>query len=289
VNAGAIPVFADVDSDSQNISKETIVSKITDRTRAILCVHLAGWPCDMDPIIELASKFNLKVIEDCAQAHGALYKGRSVGSIGDVGCWSFCQDKIISTGGEGGMVTTNQEDIWEKIWSFKDHGKSWEAVYESSHPPGYRWLHESFGSNYRMTELQAVVGRIQLRRMPSWHEVRLKNAHHIWEAASSCSSLRVPLVPEYIEHAAYKCYVFVENGKRDLYMAEINKRGVPCFSGSCSEVYLERAFDGTGYRPQERLPVAKKLGETSLVFLCHPTLLSAEIEKTCSVIKTVCG
>ena len=294
VSVRAKPVFVDVVSDSQNITSETIEPAITERTRAILCVHLAGWPCDMDPIMGLAKKHGLYVVEDCAQAHGALYNGKSVGAIGDIGCWSFCQDKIMTTGGEGGMVTTNNRDLWSKVWSYKDHGKSWESVYEREHPPGFRWVHGSFGTNGRMTEIQAVIGRIQLKRMESWHRIRSENANTILDCCEQFSSLfRVPRPPEYIEHAWYKCYVFVRNEglgegwTRDHIIKEINGRGVPCYQGSCSEVYLEKAFDGTGFRPNERLPVAKELGETSLMFLVHPTLTAKEIELTCSVIGDV--
>ncbi len=289
VNAGAVPVFADVDADSQNMTADTIAAVITPRTRAAVCVHLAGWPCDMDPIMVLAQQHGLYVIEDCAQAHGARYKGRAVGSIGHVGCWSFCQDKIMTTGGEGGMVTTNDRALWSKMWSFKDHGKSWEAVYEREHPPGFRWVHESFGTNWRMTEMQAVIGRIQLGRMPQWHETRLRYAQQIWQAASQLPGLRVPEVPDDIVHAAYKCYVFVDGtaAQRDRIMQQIHERGVPCFSGSCSEVYREKAFDGTGWRPEKPLPVAHRLGDTSLMFLVHPTLTQAEIDKTCAVLAEV--
>jgi len=289
VNAGAIPVFADVDLSSQNITPETISSIVTDKTKAIVCVHLAGWPCNMDEIMAIANKYDLYVIEDCAQAHGARYKGKSIGSIGHIGCWSFCQDKIMTTGGEGGMVTTNDESLWRKMWAYKDHGKSYEAVYEREHPEGFRWLHESFGTNWRMTEMQAAIGRIQLQRMPDWHKKRLSNANRIWSAAKQCNGLRVPTIPDYIEHAAYKCYVFV-NGSvrlRDKIMREVNEKGVPCYSGSCSEVYLEKAFDNTGFRPKERLANAKKLGETSLMFLVHPTLTEEEIQKTCDVLTEV--
>jgi len=293
VNAGAVPVFADVDRDSQNFSAQTIRAVLTPRTRALICVHLAGWPCDMDPIMALAEEFDLKVIEDCAQAHGARYKGRPVGSIGHIAAWSFCQDKIMTTGGEGGMVTTNDRKLWSDMWSFKDHGKSWEAVYERDHPPGFRWLHESFGTNWRMLEVQAVIGRIQLKRMTDWQASRLANAGQIWECASQLKGLRVPIAPEGSVHAAYKCYVFVEpqalkaGWDRDRILAEISAREVPVFSGSCSEVYLEKAFDNTGWRPASRLPVARELGETSMMFLVHPTLTRSEIEKTCSVLKAV--
>ena len=293
VNTGAVPVFADVDHDSQNITVESIQAVLSPETKAIICVHLAGWPCDMDSIMALAEEHNLCVIEDCAQAHGARYKGRSVGSIGHVGCWSFCQDKIMTTGGEGGMVTTKDRELWLKMWSYKDHGKSWKAVYEREHPPGFRWLHESFGTNGRMTEMQAAIGRIQLQRMPQWHAARTYNANKILDMARTLSGLRVPEVPTDVQHAWYKCYVFVEVEKlksdwdRDRIMNAIVAEEVPCFSGSCSEVYLEKAFDDTGWRPEKRLPIAKELGETSLMFLVHPTLTEAEIQKTCDVLTAV--
>ncbi|WP_342650966.1 DegT/DnrJ/EryC1/StrS aminotransferase family protein [Pseudomonas sp. REB1044] len=293
VNAGAVPVFADIDRDSQNITAQTIGAVLTDRTRAIICVHLAGWPCDMDPIMALAEKHGLKVIEDCAQAHGALYKGRAVGSIGHVGAWSFCQDKIMTTGGEGGMVTTNDKALWSAMWSYKDHGKSWEAVYERQHPPGFRWLHESFGTNWRMLEVQGVIGRLQLQQMPQWQAQRSENAQRIQATAARLPGLRVPQVPGDVRHAAYKYYVFVESAAlaegwdRDRIAREINEAGVPCFSGSCSEVYLEKAFDGTGWRPAQPLPVAHELGETSLMFLVHPTLRAEEVQLTCDVLASV--
>lgn len=293
ITAGANPVFADIDRDSQNITAATISTVLTPRTRAIICVHLAGWPCEMDEIMALAKQHNLYVIEDCAQAHGATYKGKMVGSIGHIGAWSFCQDKIMTTGGEGGMVTTNDRKLWSKMWSYKDHGKSWEAVYERQHPPGFRWLHDSFGTNWRMMEIQAVIGRIQLARMKDWTSKRQQNATTIWETAGQLSGLRVPRLPAYINHAAYKCYVFVElnqlksDWNRDRIMAEINSRGVPCYSGSCSEVYLEKAFDNTGWRPAERLATAKELGETSLMFLVHPTLTEDHICQTCTILTEV--
>jgi dTDP-4-amino-4,6-dideoxygalactose transaminase len=305
VNAGAVPVFADVEADSGNISARTISAVLSPRTKAVVCVHLAGWPCDMDPIMALAAERGLKVIEDCAQAHGACYKGRPVGSIGHVGAWSFCQDKIMTTGGEGGMVTTNDEALWRAMWSFKDHGKSYEAVYERQHPPGFRWLHESFGTNWRMLEMQAVLGRIQLRRMPEWAAARKRNAEAVRAVCREFLALRVPQIKcasctgncksagASCEHAHYKCYVYVEPERlaagwtRDRIIEAINAEGVPCYQGSCSEVYLEKAFDGTGWRPEVRLPVAKDLGETSLMFLVHPTLTEAEIAKTCGAIKTV--
>ena len=293
VNAGAIPVFADVEADSGNLSAAGIAKAITPRTKAVIAVHLAGWPCDMDPIMALADMYGFAVIEDCAQAHGARYKGRAVGSIGHIGAWSFCQDKIMTTGGEGGMVTTNDEALWRTMWEYKDHGKSHEAVYERQHPPGFRWLHESFGTNWRMLEMQAVIGRIQLGRMPEWTARRTANAHAILAACKSHAAVRVPTLPEGVVHAYYKCYVYIEPASlaagwtRDRIVEAIQAHGVPCFQGSCSEVYLEKAFDGTGWRPADRLLVAKELGETSLMFLVHPTLTAEEITKTVDAIHQV--
>lgn len=293
VNAGATPVFADVEAESGNLSAATIARVLTPRTRAVICVHLAGWPCDMDPIMALAEQHGLKVIEDCAQAHGAYYKGRAVGSIGHVGAWSFCQDKIMTTGGEGGMVTTNNESLWRAMWEFKDHGKSHQAVFQREHAPGFRWLHESFGTNWRMLEMQAVVGRIQLRRMADWTAQRTRHAKALWAACRPHAAVRVPALPEGSVHAHYKCYVYVQPERlapgwnRDRIVNAIQALGVPCYQGSCSEVYLEKAFDGTGWRPAERLPVARALGETSLMFLVHPTLTAAEMDFGCAAIGQV--
>lgn len=293
VNAGATPVFADVEADSGNLSARTIAQVLTPRTKAVICVHLAGWPCDMDPIMALAAQHGFKVIEDCAQAHGALYKGRKVGSIGHVGAWSFCQDKIMTTGGEGGMVTVNVEQLWRDMWAYKDHGKSYAAVYERQHPPGFRWLHESFGTNWRMLEMQAVIGRIQLKRLAGWTQQRTAYARAILEACRDQAAVRVPEPPAGSVHAYYKCYVYVQpqhlaaGWSRDRIVETINARGVPAYQGSCSEVYREKAFDGTPWRPAQRLPVAQALGEDSLMFLVHPTLTPAEIEKTCEVVRAV--
>ena len=303
VNAGAMPVFADVDNNTGNISATTIAPKITDKTKAIICVHLAGWPCDMDEIMALAKQHNLWVIEDCAQAHGAKYKGKPVGSIGHVGAWSFCQDKIMTTGGEGGMVTTNDKALWQKMWEYKDHGKNYDSIYHKQHPPGFRWLHDSFGTNWRMMEMQAVIGRIQLKKMAEWTKIRTQNAKILRDALTQFAGeqqfLRIPDI-EFHQvmggdsvHAYYKYYVYVrpenlpENINRDSILNALNEKKIPCFSGSCSEIYLEKAFDGTGYRPEPRLPVAQELGETSLMFLVHPTLTPAEIAQTCAAIAQV--
>ncbi|WP_342639110.1 DegT/DnrJ/EryC1/StrS aminotransferase family protein [Vibrio metschnikovii] len=293
VTAGAKPVFADVDLNSQNITAETIAAVVTEKSKAVIVVHLAGMPAEMDAIMSLAAERGFYVIEDCAQAHGAKYKGRSVGTIGHIGAWSFCQDKIMTTGGEGGMVTTNVHGFWSTMWSYKDHGKSYDAIYNRQHPPGFRWLHESFGTNWRMTEMQGVLGRIQLQRMAEWSAKRQHNGKLIDKAVADLSVVRCVQVADYIEHAEYKHYLFVNPERlkadwtRDRIVEAINADGVPAYQGSCSEIYLEKAFDNTPWRPTERLKNAVILGETSLMFLVHPTLTEQEIEKTCQVLRKV--
>jgi dTDP-4-amino-4,6-dideoxygalactose transaminase len=293
VMRGARPVVADVDPNSQNITYKTIKAVLTSKTKAIIAVHLAGWPCDMDPIMDVAQKHGMKVIEDCAQAHGATYKGRPVGSLGDMAAFSFCQDKIMTTGGEGGMLTLNNHDLWEKAWAFKDHGKSYDAVYNQQHPSGFRWLHESFGTNWRLTEMQSAIGRLQLRKLSQWVDKRRKNAALLTECFSRISAFRLTIPPNDIGHSYYKFYVFVRPERlksewnRDRIMTAIKAEGVPCFSGSCSEIYLEKAFDKEGLRPIKRLSVAMELGETSLMFLVHPTLNVQNMEDTCIAVKKV--
>jgi len=291
VMRGARPVMADVDPSSQNITADTIRQAITPRTKAIIAVHLAGWPCDMDPILQLARELNLKVVEDCAQAHGARYRGRPVGSMGDISAFSFCQDKIMTTGGEGGLVVTNDETLWERAWSFKDHGKSYDAVYRRQHPPGFRWLHESFGTNWRLTEMQSALGRVLLRKLDTQVEERRHHANRLTEAFLNIPALRTTVPPSDVYHSYYKYYVFVRpeallpGWNRDRIMNSVTAEGVPCFSGSCSEIYLEKAFDGIG--PAQRLPVARQLGETSLMFLVHPTLSEDDIRDTIAAVHKV--
>ena len=290
---GAKPIFADVDPMSGAITAATISPLITPRTKAIAVVHLGGWPADMPAICDLASAHGIEVVEDCAQAHGACINGQSVGSFGDVAAWSFCQDKIISTAGEGGIVNTSRPDLWDAMWSFKDHGKTYEAVCRREHPPGFRWLHERFGSNFRLTEMQSAIGRIQLQRLPEWSSARTSNALLLAEVLSDCSAVRVPLPPENITHAWYKFYAFVkpdalaEGWSRDRILSEIASLGYPALAGSCSEIYLEKCFQDAGLAPPESLPVARKLGETSLMFLVHPTITPEQMARYAQVVRSV--
>jgi len=292
VMRGARPVIADVNRESQNITADTIRSVLSPRTRAIVTVHLAGWPCDMDPIVNLAHEHQLKIVEDCAQAHGAIYKGRPVGSIGDAGAFSFCQDKIMTTGGEGGMLTTNATELWSRAWAFKDHGKSYDAVYRRQHPPGYRWLHESFGTNWRMTEMQSAIGRVLLKQLPRFVQTRQRLAGVLAERFSAIPALRVARPPDHLSHSYYKYYVFLkpdclrEDWNRQRITDAINAEGIPCLAGSCSEIYLERAFPEE-MRPPNRLAVAKELGETALMFLVHPTLSDLDMRDTADAVEKV--
>jgi dTDP-4-amino-4,6-dideoxygalactose transaminase len=294
VMRGATPVIAEIDPVSQNLTAETVRAVLSPRTKAIIAVHLAGWPCDMDPITALARDRGLKVIEDCAQAHGAIYKGRPVGSIGDAGVFSFCQDKIITTGGEGGMLVTNDRTLWSRAWSYKDHGKSYDTIYRQPAPkPGlFNWIHESFGTNARMTELQAAMGRVQLGKLVQSRLARQRNAAILTEGFSRIPGLRVTVPPGNIGHAYYKYYVFVRaeslraGWTRDRILEAVNAEGVPCAVGSCSEIYLEKAFPQS-MRPAKRLEVSRELGETSLAFMVHPTLTKRDMQDTASAVEKV--
>jgi dTDP-4-amino-4,6-dideoxygalactose transaminase len=286
-------VFADVDRDSQNIAAATIATRITPRTKAIIAVHLAGWPCEMDKILDLARAHNLAVIEDCAQAHGSSYKGRPAGSMGHINAFSFCQDKIMTTGGEGGLLTTNDKELWSRAWSYKDHGKSYEAVYNRQHPPGFRWLHEDFGTNWRMLEMQGVLGRQCLTHLDEWVSIRRRHAAHLQAALAEEAALRLTIPPADVLHSYYKYYVFVRPEAlrsgwcRDRILEEVSRQGVTCLAGSCGEMYLEKAFARNGFVQPERLPVARELGETSLMLLVHPTLSADAIEYSAETLKGV--
>ncbi|WP_425482665.1 DegT/DnrJ/EryC1/StrS family aminotransferase [Chelativorans xinjiangense] len=291
--AGGVPVFADVDPESQAITADTIATVLTPRTRAIIVVHLAGWPADMPPIMRLARRHGIVVIEDCAQAHGATFAGHPVGSFGDISAFSFCQDKILSTGGEGGLLTMDDEAIWRRAWSRKDHGKAYETVFHKSHAPGFRWLHESFGSNYRMTEIQAAIGLRQIERLPEWQSQRAANAAILIDALHDLPGLTTPQPPPHIRHAWYRFYTFVrperlKNGwSRDRILSALNASGIACFTGSCPEIYREKAFMDAGMAPSTRLPIAAALGETSLAFLVDPCQSRAVVQRTARIMRKV--
>ena len=279
---GATPIFVDVDPDSQNITVEAVEGAVTPKTKAVIAVHLAGWPCEMEALKTLCSRQGLYLVEDCAQAHGAKIGGKPAGSFGDFAAFSFCQDKIMTTGGEGGMLVTDNEELWKRAWSFKDHGKDYDAVFHDEHPDGFRWQVKSFGSNYRMTEMQAAIGRVQLKKLDAWVEIRRRLASILTEGFKQFEALRVTCPPEQVRHSYYKYYVFVKPDRlrkgwsRDRVLMALLEKGIPCGTGVCPEIYLEKAFDlcewRTGREGRRRLEVARQLGETSLMFLVHPTL-----------------
>ena len=278
VMLGAKPVFADVDKNSGSITAETIEPLINKKTKAISLVHLGGWPAEVEKICQLAKSYNLFVIEDCSQAHGAKIGNKHVGMFGDIATWSFCQDKIISTGGEGGMVTTNNEELFSKVWSLKDHGKNQNVINIVPKTREFRYIHDYIGTNMRLTEFQASIGRVQLKLISNWNKLRARNAKILFDSLKEFSSLRIPYPNNKINHAWYRFYTFVNNNNlkfgwdRDRLIYEINQRGVPAFSGSCSEIYLEKCLRNIDLSPPKRLKIAKNLGETSLCFLVHPTI-----------------
>ena len=278
---GATPIFCDVDPTTQNVTRETLAAKLTKRTRALICVHLAGWPCELDEIIDFAKSANLSVIEDCAQAHGARYRGRHVGSFGDIGTFSFCQDKIMSTGGEGGFMTTNSDELYERLWSLKDHGKDRQLAMGSADGPfktkSFRWVHSSFGTNARMTEYQAAIGRGQLRKLNDWIATRRRNAQLITDALMPfAEQVRLPIPPEHIYHAFYKYCCFIPSGQfkdgwdRDRLLHALEQRGAPAYFGSCPEMSAESAFGDIAQSVST--PISRQMGEESMMFLVHPTI-----------------
>ena len=288
---GARPVFADVDAVSGNITADTVRAVLTPRTRAVIAVHLAGWPCDMDPLIALARQRSFDIIEDCAQSHGATYGGRVTGSMGRIGAFSFCQDKIMTTGGEGGMLVTDDHALWERAWSYKDHGKSYDAVFNREHPPGFRWLHESFGTNWRMTEMQAAIGRRQLKKLPTWLASRRRHAQLLMQELAATPGLAIRQPPA--GHAFYKFYAFVDPERlaadwtRQRIISAIVAEGIPCAEGGCSEMYLEQAFVDANLGPAAPLLVAREQGEASLMFMVHPTMSDRDLRDTASAIRKV--
>ena len=289
----ARPVFADVDRDSQNLTAETLEAARTPRTRAAIVVHLAGWPCDMPAIMTWANEHGIKIIEDGSQAHGASIGGQSVGSFGHASAFSFCQDKIMSTGGDGGMMVTNDEAMWKRAWSAREHGKSWDTVHRDDHPPGFRWVVESLGSNWRMTGPQAAIGLRQLEKLDNWCLKRKQHTELLRRRLDGLSVVRFPWPGDDIDHACYRAYCFVETDhladgwSRDRIMHEINQAGWPCQVGGCPEIYREKLITDAGLAPAERLPVAQELGETGLAFLVHHTIDDQTMQMAVDAIGTV--
>lgn len=271
---GIKPVFVDVDKNSQNITLETIKSGISNKTKAIILVHLAGWPCDLEDICKYCKENGIYVIEDCAQAHGAKYNNKSVGTWGDINAWSFCQDKIITTGGEGGMITTNNKQLYELAWSLKDHGKDYNTTLNKQHKPGFRWLHTNIGTNWRMMPIQAVIGIHALDELNNWVEHRRKIANIYNENLKNIDGIRLTIPNKNIFHSYYKYYFFIEPHKfkisRDNIINLINKENIFCQVGSCGEIYKEIALND--YKPKHNLVTTQSLFDTAIMLKCDPSI-----------------
>ena len=297
VAVGAKPVIADIDVDSGNMTHDTVAAVLGPRTRAIIPVHLGGWPVDIDPLLELARQHDLRVIEDCAQAHGASYKERPVGGLGsDAATFSFCQDKILPLG-EGGMLVLDDTGAYERAWEYKDHGKSLRKLEAPTEAAGigFRWLVDSFGTNWRLSETASAMCRIALKRLPEYHERRRTNAMRLAVGLAELPGLRVPLPPADCEHAFYRLYGYVipealsPEWGRDRIAQAITAEGVPCQYGTCAEIYREHAFAEAGLGPSARLPYAAAAHETSLAFFVHPTLHDSDIDDTIAAVCKVMG
>jgi sugar O-acyltransferase (sialic acid O-acetyltransferase NeuD family) len=254
---GGIPVFVDVDINTQNITLDNIKKGISKKTKAVILVHLAGITCDCEEIVEWCHKHHIYVIEDCAQCHGAKYNNKYAGTFGDINAWSFCQDKIISTGGEGGMVTTNNEELFKKAWSYKDHGKNYDKILDENsdlfknEPPRagfFRNVHDSIGTNFRMTEIQASLGLDSLELLDEWIQIRRKNAKQLSECLKKYHFLEVLEYNEKYYHCYYKYYFYVKDSIlghkqiRDFIIQEFIKAGISAIQGSCSEIYKEGGY-----------------------------------------------
>ncbi|KWV92897.1 DegT/DnrJ/EryC1/StrS aminotransferase family protein [Erythrobacter sp. YT30] len=280
VAVGATPVFAEVETDTQNIDPASVERVISDKTRAIACVHLAGQPCDMDRLCDIAERHGLFLIEDCAQAHGAMWRGRAVGSFGDAGSFSFCTDKIMSTGGEGGMLVMKDETVWRRSWAYKDHGKDPIRLREKSNsaPGEFRYCIDDFGSNFRMTEMQAAIGRLQLKKLDDWVARRRENACALVEEATKHPAVSSMNVPDHAFHTFYKCYVLLdlqllpEGVSRSMVLAALMAEGIACGSGSCPDMSREGAFSDLEVRRDGDLAASHEMAARTIMFQVDHTL-----------------
>lgn len=292
VRCGAIPVVADIDPVSQNLSAEALEAVLSERTRAIIPVHLAGWPVDMDDILAVARSSGLAVIEDCAQAHGALYKGTPVGTLGDIGCFSFCQDKIISTGGEGGLTLTNDSDLYKRMWSLRDHGWNYDRAHTQDTSIGFKWLVDTFSTNWRLTESQSAIGRLQLKKLEHWVARRRDNASVLTTAVAGLASIADLTPPETVRHSYYKYNVLLEpkaltkNWTRDRIVAELIALGVPARIGACPDISREHAFARESINTSNPRPHAANLADRTIMLPVHPTLTDGNVGFMADVLRS---
>ncbi len=296
VAVGAVPVVADIDGTSNNLTAQTVAAVLTERTRAVIPVHLGGWPVDMDPIMALARERDLIVVEDCAQAHGGMYHGRPVGALGShAAAFSFCQDKIVPVG-DGGLLVLDDPDAYVRAWEYKDHGKSLAKVSDPEFMRGstsFAWLVDSFGTNWRLDEMSAAVARAGLRKLPAWHAARTRNALRLAHGLAGLDALTIPLPPADTEHAFYRLYgtvnpeALADGWNRDRITRAITAEGTPAQYGGCAEIYREVAFARAGLGPAERLPSASRVHDASIAFFVHPTLALADMDDTIAAVRKV--
>lgn len=292
LRVNAKPIFADIEKNSLNIDINSIKKNINRNTKAIICVHLAGYPCDMKNILKIAKKNNLKVIEDCSQAHGAMIKNRSVGSFGDISVWSFCNDKIISTGGEGGMIACNNKTIYKKIWSIKDCGRSYDKIRKKTTKVGYRWLYDSIGTNFRMTEMQAAIGIIQLKELKSYLIKRNKNAKILYNALKNINFIEFQNVDKKLYHAYYRFSILINNTKikknhsRDTILKQLINNKIPATVGVCPELYKEKVFHKFRKKHFDRY-YAKEVGKNIICFSVDPSISEQNMQSISHKIKRI--
>jgi len=290
VNTGNIPVFADVDLATQNILSTDIERKINKKTKAIICVHLAGLPCDMEKIVKLAKQHKLKIIEDCSQAHGAMIDNSNVGTFGDVATWSFCNDKIISTLGEGGMISTNYKKIYKFCKTYINHGtninkkKSNKFIYNKN----------SFGTNLRITEIQSIAGLDQLKNLKKVQKIRENISKNFFKIIIKYKKFfNTFYTSKNVKSAWYRFYFFVKPNVKNFkklrfkIIKDLNRMNVKCSTGSCPEIYLETAFKTLKNFKFKRLKNCKLLGETSIALEINHTLNRNEQKKDLTKLASV--
>lgn len=280
IYCGAKPILVDAEPETWNMNINQIEEKITDKTKAIMPVHIYGHPCDMDPIMKIGKKHGLFVVEDAAEAHGAMYKGKKTGGIGDVGCFSFYANKII-TCGEGGMVVTNNEEIAQHATSLKDLSFSGgkKRIY----------LHSEVGYNYRMTNLQAAIGLAQFERVNEFIEMRRKNAQLYNQFLKNTSGIKLPIEKEWAKNVYWMYSVLVEpefGVSRDELMTELEKKGIENRSFFIP-MNKQPVFRNMHLFEGESYPVAEELSEKGLYLPSSSGLKPAEISYVCSSINEI--
>ncbi|MCX7917979.1 MAG: DegT/DnrJ/EryC1/StrS family aminotransferase [bacterium] len=293
---GLIPIFADVDFCTLNLTAETIEEKIDEKTKALIVVHLAGVPCNMDKIMKVAKKYNLKVIEDCAQSHASIYKGKYVGTFGDIGCFSLMSGKHMTSGGQGGMIITDNEEYYWKCKRFADRGKPFGIENATGNV--------SLGLNYRMTEIEAAIGRIQLKKLRKVAEKRFKIVEELRRKFRNLKAFSLWKKPKDSKPNYWFCFIKVdeEKLKYDKYkIAEIlSKEGLPVGAHYVIPMYenpfiKERKTFGSSKYPwsfyahkiEYKCPVAEKALNSYITLYFHENWKKKEIEDTIKIFKKV--